>query len=130
MTSYLSQKIKLVSFFSMILVVVFHANIIILSEGTSRFLQVLLTTELTRINVPMFFVISGYLFFRCCDGSRAFFQYKMKHRIKSLVVPYLILTIIGGIFWAMFNETEIIETVFNSVLLSPKLFYQLWFCMI
>lgn len=127
MTSYLSQKIRVVSFSLMILIVVLHANIFKLSEGISRFLQLFFTQEITRIAVPLFFMISGYLFFINCDGSRTFFKHKMLRRTKSLVVPYLILTILGGILWGTFKRTVIIETVVNSVLIRPILFYQLWF---
>lgn len=115
------------SFYLMILIVVLHANLIELSIGTSKLVQLLFTEELTRVAVPLFFLISGYLFFVNCDGSSSFFYKKMKRRVKSLVVPYLTLTIIGGVLLAIFNQTDIVETVFNSVLLSPKLFYQLWF---
>ena len=127
MTSYLSIKIRVISFVMMILVVILHANIIHMSVGASRLVQMVFTDEYTRIAVPLFFLISGYLLFLNCDGSWEFFRQKMLRRIKTLVVPYLILTIIGGIIWAISKGTGIIETVINSVLLSPKLFYQLWF---
>lgn len=115
------------SFFLMILIVVLHANLIELSTGTSKFVQLLFTEELTRVAVPLFFLISGYLYFINCDGSKFFFYEKMKRRIKSLIVPYLILTIIGGIFWAIVKHTAIPITVIDSVLIKPKVFYQLWF---
>ena len=52
--------------------------------------------NLQNICVPMFFFISGYLFFR--NFSMDKLGYKCKKRIKSLVIPYLIWNIIAFIY--------------------------------
>lgn len=128
MTSYLSNKIRIVSFLSMLLVVILHANVMDLSIGLSRYIQETLTEEITRIAVPLFFLISGFLFFIHCDGSNIFFKEKIVRRLRSLVVPYLILTIIGGITWAFAKKEEsFLITIVESVFICPKVFYQLWF---
>lgn len=124
----LSNKIKVVSFFSMTQVVFLHANIISYSIGHGKYIQEVLTEEVTRIAVPIFFLISGYLFFiNNEDCSWLFFRNKIKRRVKNLVIPYMILSIVGGILWAVIKGDDVVSTVLCSVLVSPKMFYQLWF---
>ena len=123
----LSNKIKVVSFFSIIQVVFLHANIISYSTGHSKYVQEVLTEEITRIAVPFFFLISGYLFFINADGSWAFFRNKMKRRVNSLVIPYILFSILGGLFWAVFKGDDVVSTVLSSILIVPKVFYHLWF---
>ena len=55
--------------------------------------------------VPTLFIISGYLFFRSqAPRDKAFFIYKYKRRIHSLLVPYLAWnTIAIAILFARFN---------------------------
>ena len=128
MTPYLSNKIRVLSFLSMILIVMLHANVMEISIGQSRYIQKTMTEEITRIAVPLFFLISGYLFFIHCDGSRTFFLKKMRRRVRSLVVPYLILTILGGVvLFIAKKEDSLWYSIIDSILISPKFFYQLWF---
>lgn len=128
MTPYLSNKIRILSFLSMILIVMLHANVMEISIGKSKYIQETMTEEITRIAVPLFFLISGYLFFIHCDGSKVFFKKKIERRLGSLVVPYLILTIVGGISWSFAKKEEsFLNSIVESVLICPKVFYQLWF---
>ncbi len=128
MTYYLSRKIRIISFFLMILIVVLHANLIELSTGTSRFVQSLFTEELTRVAVPLFFLISGYLYFINCDGSKVFFLKKMRRRVRSLVIPYLLLTILGGVVLFFTKKGDsLFSLIIDSILIYPRVFYQLWF---
>ena len=50
--------------------------------------------SISRIFVPCFFFISGFLFFYYSDFSRSVYCSKMKRRFRTLVVPYL--------FWNLF----------------------------
>ena len=57
----------------------------------------------TEICVPLFFVLSGFLFFLNCPEKPAasYFGAKLKRRIFSLLIPYLIANVIAfGCYWA------------------------------
>ena len=45
---------------------------------------------LAEVAVPLFFVISGFLFFYQCDFSRETYYNKLRKRIHSLLIPYMI----------------------------------------
>lgn len=48
-----------------------------------------ITNELARIAVPLFFFISGFLFFYHTDFSMKVYGRKLKKRVGTLLVPYL-----------------------------------------
>lgn len=68
-----------------------------------RFLQYLLGGICAKLSVPIFLLISGYLFFR--EGSyeltKELWISKFKKRIFSLLVPYLLWNFIGYIIYAI-----------------------------
>ena len=55
---------------------------------------------IARIGVPLFFFISGFLFFYYDDFSKNVYLGKIKKRFKSLVVPYIFwnLVVVGFYF--------------------------------
>ena len=53
---------------------------------------------LPRISVPLFFVISGFLFFYNCDFNSDSYLRKIKTRVRTLLVPYLLWNIIAIAF--------------------------------
>ena len=55
----------------------------------SSFIQVFISEGISRIAVPMFLCISGYLLFKTFDGSFKCYIGKLKKRFFSLVIPYL-----------------------------------------
>lgn len=67
------------------------------------FLQYLLGGICGKLSVPIFLLISGYLFFR--EGSyvltKELWTTKLKKRISSLLVPYLLWNFIGYIIYAL-----------------------------
>ena len=95
MNTYLSYKLKVLSLIAIIFVVFIHANINIPDSTNflyenSAFLQYFISQGITRTAVPMFFIISGYLYFISFDGTLNTYLIKTKKRIKSLVLPYFI----------------------------------------
>lgn len=52
-----------------------------------------------RITVPLFFIISGYLFFQKFDGSIDAYKCKLKKRVSSLVIPYLLWNLLAFLFY-------------------------------
>ena len=60
---YLSNKIKNISFLLTILVVILHAYNIDNTISIVSFIQTFISHGIATIAVPIFFMISGYLFF-------------------------------------------------------------------
>ena len=102
MTQYLSNKLRVLSLVSIILVLYihsgFHADEI---EGMmmNDSVQTLVSGMMGRCAVPLFYVISGYLFFlKVPEGMKSIYG-KMRKRVGTLVVPY----IIGCLFFVGFG---------------------------
>lgn len=56
-----------------------------------RTLYLLFTVHLSRIAVPLFFLFSGYLFFRGAEQVDALsLVHKLKRRVRTLLIPYLL----------------------------------------
>lgn len=102
MTQYLSDKLRILSLISIIFVLYihsgFHADEI---EGmvVNDRVQEFVSGMMGRCAVPLFYVISGYLFFlRVPEGMKSIYG-KMRKRVGTLVVPY----IIGCLFFVGFG---------------------------
>ncbi len=70
-----------------------YGGVIIAPEvyHTFGFVSYFLTSVVTRIAVPLFFLISGYVFFRWTEGfSWQVYKGKISKRVRSLAVPYLL----------------------------------------
>lgn len=64
----------------------------------------LVNPGLTRIAVPMFFIISGYLFFANIKTlDKEAYTRKISSRIKSLLLPYLAWNIMFALFYAVYS---------------------------
>jgi len=90
--TFVSDKIKVLSFFSILLVLYIHSGFHTFElNGTiiNVYVQTAISGRIGRCAVPLFFMISGYLFFyKGMDGLESVFK-KMKSRIRTLLVPYL-----------------------------------------
>lgn len=78
---------------------------------------------LTQIAVPMFFFISGYLFFKGLESwNLNSFGSKLRRRLKSLLIPYLI--------WNTIQALVIIGVMILAYLLMGKSISRIseWFC--
>jgi surface polysaccharide O-acyltransferase-like enzyme len=102
MTLYLSEKLKVLSAVSILLVLYihsgFHADEI---EGMvfNESVQEMISGMIGRCAVPLFYMISGYLFFyKIPNGMYSIFD-KMKKRVRTLLIPY----IIAAIFFIAFG---------------------------
>ena len=57
---------------------------------------------LRQQSVPIYFFISGYVFFLGITLTRETYKRKLKNRVKTLFIPYIVwntLTILLGLFW-------------------------------
>lgn len=141
-STYLSKKLSIISFFLIILVVLLHAQMLSLSSGVNKIIQTIITQEITRIAVPLFFSISGFLFFRNYKTPfNVFYIKKLNSRIRSILIPYLLTSIIGitilyiiqlipytePFFIKQKIEDYTFHEIIKSVFWSPVVSYQLWF---
>jgi peptidoglycan/LPS O-acetylase OafA/YrhL len=69
---------------------------------------------LVRINVPLFFVISGFLFFYRTDFSETVYKHKLKSRAKTLLVPYLLWNSIA-ILWKLIFFLPVLSSFVRPV---------------
>ena len=95
MTQYLSDKIKVLSFISIIIVLYIHSDFHDVPGELQGLtfnlkLQTAISGMLGRCAVPLFFMISGYLFFLNTDKGLKTVFIKMKKRVRTLIVPYVI----------------------------------------
>lgn len=102
MTQYLSDKIKVMSLLCIILVLYIHSGFHdypneIQGMAFNATLQKAISGMIARCAVPMFFAISGYLFFRNIENWNELWG-KMRKRCKTLVVPYLIACLFPALF--------------------------------
>lgn len=149
MNSDTSQKLKVVSFALMIMVVFIHSyNINIKQNGLVLFfekdfnwlVQNFISNGLTRIAVPLFFLISGYLFVLDKKNTFQDFLQKIKKRTKTLVFPYLIWAFLGVLLYFILQSIPQSQPFFTKQLIRDYTFlqwikaifvqpipYQLWF---
>lgn len=91
---YTSDKLRMVSFVSIIMVLYIHCGFHetageIAGMTGNILLQDAISSKIARTAVPMFFMISGMLFFRNISCLSDLWH-KMKKRARTLLVPYLI----------------------------------------
>lgn len=131
LSDYLSEKIKIFSFLLTILIVVLHVNMANLCTGGISFLQQVMTAEVTRIAVPLFYLISGFLFFINYQNTWSDYRRKLSSRTRSLLVPYVLFLLCGSLGMFVLGHVYTIEAfwtiVKNGILYSPPIFYPLWF---
>lgn len=92
----------------MILVITIHTNLYQFMHGTSLIkkgdyllydlFNNIIAEEIARVAVPLFFVISGYLFFYNTDLNLKSYKTKLIKRFHSLLIPYILWNIFVGIF--------------------------------
>lgn len=75
------------------------------SETFVRYLDVFFSDTFVRMAVPLFFILSGAALFRDYDNKK--YKTKLKARVWSLLVPYLIWNTIGMLFSIVTSYTFI-----------------------
>ena len=114
MNTYLSNKLKILSLIAIILVIFIHSfienttNNTLISQSTA-FLQYFISQGIARIAVPIFFIISGYLYFLSYKNTREKYMTKTKKRIRTLILPYLLIS-----FLTLLCYTFVLDPLFGS----------------
>lgn len=129
MNAYLTDKIKVLSFVSIVLVLFIHSGFHIEADEMAEmslplFLQELIGGKIGRLAVPLFFMISGYLYFRNNDSLACNWE-KQKRRIRTLFVPYLIGCLFFPVLFLSLSSVPGLSSFFNT---SPESICQgLWY---
>ena len=141
-----SKNIRKIRFPLIVLIVMIHSYFEV--RGTSygisifRYIQIFLSQILSRIAVPLFFMISAYLLFLRYELSFGFYFSLLKKKIKSLLIPFLIWNVVVFFFFFFlqkipfaakyssgnlkgFSELTFLETI-ELVFLRP-IANQFWF---
>ncbi|GBC62212.1 acyltransferase [Desulfonema ishimotonii] len=142
MTEELSEKIKSVQMVLIFLIVYLHGYHLMpyKTDSVNIFVQNLVSQEIARIAVPLFFMISGYLFFIGNHQGWQTYPEKWRRRCKTLLVPYILWSAIGLlVYWLLqkipfagpyFSHKLIKDYSFQELLLTllwQPVPYQLWF---
>lgn len=124
--SRLSNAIKV----PMIILVIFvHENLNLERDGYLG----LLLAAMANVSVPVFFLISGYYFFKGEELGKDVYLSKLKKRIRTLLLPYLLwnllpmLNIVAGNFYSIIfrgKSTEDLQSYFFD--LWDKGVYSVW----
>jgi peptidoglycan/LPS O-acetylase OafA/YrhL len=97
-----SSRLTALRFPLIVLVVFFHAyttSVDLAAGGVagsqhvnpiSAFVRIFVSKGFGNLAVPLFFLVSGFLFFQKYDGTWATYKEKLSRRVKTLLVPFLI----------------------------------------
>lgn len=101
-----SANANLIKLFLTIGVIYIHSFSLVPAETSSflYYLKVFLSFVLPRIAVPLFFVYSGYFFFKGDEFGKTTYWIKIKKRIQSLFVPYVLWNIVALVFFIIIDE--------------------------
>lgn len=114
-----SETIKWLRF-PLIIGIVFIHNNTILNQNIS-YPQWVITiislfgNVLPRICVPLFFIISGYLFFLNLDYSYKGYLHKIHRRFYTLLIPYFLWNSIAFLLLILFAQISITEIIVNPL---------------
>lgn len=146
-SQYLSNKLKLLTFLSGILVIITHAykeEIILKINNEEYFffeLSRFLSIGVGRITIPIFFIISGFFFYKNFKFfSIEEYKLKLKKRLHTLLIPYLIVSALGILIAYLISINNLNETysygsdlknysfinILKVWLIKPEA-YHLWF---
>jgi len=119
--SQISQRIELLRFILITGIVFIHIH-----TGDIKFSSTSMTGNvyamlaeyisegLARISVPLFFALSGYLYFFNFEASSENFIKKFKSRFRTLFIPFVIWNILIFIFFAIAQNIPVIENYFTG----------------
>ncbi len=125
MTQYLSDKIRVMSFLAIVVVLYIHAGLPKIEQPDNMMHVAIVFREIiARIigdcAVPIFYTISGYLFFR---NIRSIFDIleKMRKRVKSLLIPFLIACVHVPLFYIVIEQIPGVSNYINAEPFLPRM---------
>lgn len=124
-----SKKLRVISFLSIVLVVCLHGyNLEKAPELKNSFVWVIenyISNGLTRIAVPIFFIISGYFFFKNFKTETDYFVSILKKKSKTILVPFLFWSILGVLIYFVLQSIPPLLPFFTKKLLKDYTFFEL-----
>lgn len=131
-TTYLSRKIKVLSFIVIYLVLVIHSFF----PGTTHFsvfyfFETFLNSYFCNIFLPLFLILSGYLFYaNITEPNRETWIRKFKSRFKSLLIPYIVWNIVFLVVMITLQMIPVTSVWVNSDIISKyfsgSFYYSVW----
>lgn len=114
-SNYNSYKITALSFVAIYFVLVIHANYdgMLLKHWSAILQGGLGATGMSLAAVPMFYFISGMLFFKGVTSAKDCLP-RIRKRARSLLVPYLIWNVIFVLWYVVLTFTPGVSTFVNS----------------
>lgn len=115
----LSDKIKIVSFIATVMVVYRHAFTIsaFFENGTipSAYNRIIhrVIASMTEVAVPVFFIISGFFFFRLSYSNAEQYGVMIKKKFFSLFIPFCFWNLMGLIVVAFYSPQIIPSSALN-----------------
>ena len=102
--------------------------------NTYEFLKLLISQILVKVAVPVFFIMSGYLFFvNIKEWNMQVYKAKILRRIKTLLIPYLVWNLLMALklktySWSFFWEPVnmplwFLRDLMLVILLTPIIYY-------
>lgn len=92
--------------------------------GLIKYVVFLLSYSMTHVTVPIFFIISGYFFFKEDRFDKEIYLNKIKKRIKSLAIPYFLWNLIAFIIKLILSiSSKNVEIHFSIPRLINTFFY-------
>lgn len=113
-----SNKISNINIILTFLIVLLHSNCLSYANNTSlnftifEKIQAFIQT-ICVIAVPTFFAMSAYLFFKNYDWKN--YKFKIKKRIKSLLIPYLLWSIIFLLYMIVITNLPLFKSMNTSL---------------
>ncbi|WP_417744910.1 acyltransferase family protein [Rosistilla oblonga] len=129
----LKQSFRTASLWATALVVLIHYRSAAATGGNlNGWLQEILINGIARIAVPVFAFAAGFFYFLTFTGSYNNYLAKLRQRAASLLVPYLLISLIALASWSTIQmmlgkPTQLEPAQFFSRILLHPLAEQLWF---
>ena len=129
------EEIDTLRLMAIVLIVYLHgynlevrfADGVFVREGVNAliFVEALVSQHICAVAVPVFSVISGYLFFRTLEPSLKGFRDKLARRARSLAVPYLLWSAMGLIAFSVMQAVPYSRGYFTQQPIRDRSFCEL-----
>lgn len=121
MNTYLSNKLYFFSFWLIVLVVFLHSLNVDISKCDDFIcdFQYFIAHKVTQVAVPLFFAITGYLYFLKMDSAFSkmqFFIDNNKKRLKTIVIPFFIWCLFWFTFLFLLQQLPFLTALFSKPL--------------
>ncbi|MFV8985358.1 acyltransferase [Serratia fonticola] len=113
--------ISLLRIIAAFLVVFIHVSPEVFSVMSNHWLGINVMASASRISVPLFFMISGYLAFN--ENKITKITHFLKKKFSRILIPL----IAWSIFYIFYDETEVDIKILLNLLTATPAHYHLWF---